>query len=952
MFFKQFLKFSGRPVILSAILAVTLIFSGFPGVGIGSYHEKSSRFLEPQQVFAAGKFSDTSGHWAEPYINKAVDQGIIKGYVDGSFHPNAAVSRAEFTSMVNRALGNTGTVTISFPDVSYSSWYYTDVSKAVSATYVAGYNDGTFKPDSPISREEASVMIARFVPTYGYSGNLRNYTDYNSISNWASDALSRVNGKGYIGPYNDGKIHPKDQLTRGQTAKILCDIVDKESIVTGDPLIKKDGTKLSGKIYANNVTLHKDLGDDAATIDNCVVLGSLLVQGGGSNSVTVNNSRIANSSITKNGSPSGLLSKGETIIASTDVNTSSEVVFRGDFSKITVDTGDSKVTLQSGTVNDLTVSYSGRRSHITLASGALITKATVHGVAYFHGTGTITTLQANVSGITFETKPRTVNTASNVSAPTLVDPGLVIDVNPANKATGVKLDANITLTFNTAMTKYDGKTLSDRDISDFVTLRKDGSNGSAVSFSASINSAKKIITLNPSSNLVTDTKYYVIVDKNAMRDGYGYGNASFTSYFNTGESTTGTTFSPANGATNVPLTQSITITLSDPVVRYSNSNSISSNDSYLQDCFVLRKDSGSGNLVPYSARINSAKTMVTLYPDSNLATNQRYYVALTSNRLKTSQKGAVIPASSVTWTTIGAPALSEVKGEAFDNYANVSGKANVAGTLYTVVLANGTKAPTPAQVVSGKDGDGMDAKAIGNVGISGGNAATVKLSGLLTETPYTAYSVLRDSAGNVSPVVSTGLNTTPINLRGLSLSSTEGFTFSPTNYTYDHVLVPYGTSEILVNADAGSFVGTISINGSSDNPGKIKIDGSNRGKAAISIVVTETGKTARTYTVNVQAKGTADLSALSVNSTPVDVSGDNGSIACNIGANDTSAIISVTPKDSGATMVLGGTDISGGQEVSLTLESGQVAPSVTLTVTSSDGVTRRTYTIQFNRLGA
>lgn len=937
----------GRLVVLSALI-IGLASGGFPNLPNSM---ETGNLFQTDSVFAAGKFSDTNGHWAEAYINKAVDNGIIKGYGDGTFHPDTAVSRSEFTSMANRTLGNTGTSNISFPDVSSHDWYYSDVSKAVSATYVAGYEDGTFKPNSPISREEASVMIARFVPTYGYSGNLRGYDDYSSISSWASDSLSRVNGKGYIGPYNDGKIHPKDQLTRAQTAKILCDIMEKESIVSSDPMVKKADTKLSGKIYSNNVTMHKDLDDDSATLDNCIVLGSLIVQGGGTDSITVNNSRVAESSVSKSSSGVRLISKGETTMVNTSVNTSEEVIFSGNFSKVSVDTSDSKLTVQSGTISDLTVTSSGRRADITVASGAVVSKATVNGVSYFHGTGTITNLYANVSGITYETKPKNVTTASNVSAPTLVDPGLVISVSPSNKATGVKLNSNITLTFNTAMTKYDSKSIANGDISDFVTLRKESSNGSSVSFSASINSAKKIITLTPSSNLSTDTRYYVIVDKNSMRDSYGYGNDSFTSYFSTGESTSGTTFSPSNGSTSVSLTQSIVITLPDSVVRYSNGSTISTSDSYLEDCFVLRKDSSSGNLVSYSARINSAKTIVTISPDSSLATNQRYYVALTGNRLKSSSSGTVVPAASVTWTTIGAPSLSEVKAEPFDTYVNISGKANVGGNLYTVILAGGAKAPSASQVVSGKDGDGSSAKASGNTGISGGGTATVKLSGLLTDTSYTAYSVLRDSAGNTSSVISTSVKTTPLNLKGLSLSGTEGFSFSPTKYVYDNVYVPYGTNEITVSADAGSFVGTISINGSSGNSQEVSIDGLSQGTSTISVVIEETGKSARTYTVNIRARGTADLSSLSINGTSVDMSSNSSTIDFPISATEESVNISADSKDSGATMRLGGSNISDNKEGKFSFGSSDPAPSITLEVTSSDKSTQRTYTLRFTRSG-
>jgi hypothetical protein len=246
----------------------------------------------------------------QTYIERAVSQGFIKGYPDGSFKPDKNVSRAEFVSMVNRALENLGTTQISFSDVPYSQWFYNDVAKAVSAAYVTGFIDGTFKPNQSVTRQEASVMIAKFIPTYGYSGRLQAFSDYNSISSWAREAMSKVNGKGYINGYSDGKIHPLDPLTRAQAAKIISDIIRNETIVSTDPLVKKSGTKLADTIYSNNVTMHRDLSEGSATIDNCVVLGSLSVQGGGSSTITVNNSRVANAIVNKSASSGETSCKG------------------------------------------------------------------------------------------------------------------------------------------------------------------------------------------------------------------------------------------------------------------------------------------------------------------------------------------------------------------------------------------------------------------------------------------------------------------------------------------------------------------------------------------------------------------------------------------------------------------------------------------------------------------
>ena len=126
---------------------------------------------------------------------------------------------------------------------------------------MSGYNGNVFKPSNPITRQEAAVMIARIVPAYGYTGNLNSFPDASSTADWAYASMQKVNGKGYIGAYSDGKLHPTASLTRAQTAKIIDDITDRETIVTDTPTVS-GGKTLKNTIYSNGVALSNALGCD------------------------------------------------------------------------------------------------------------------------------------------------------------------------------------------------------------------------------------------------------------------------------------------------------------------------------------------------------------------------------------------------------------------------------------------------------------------------------------------------------------------------------------------------------------------------------------------------------------------------------------------------------------------------------------------------------------------
>jgi len=512
----------------------------------------------PVSSHAAVRFSDTAGHWAERYINTAIKENIINGYPDGRFRPDRAVTRAEFASMLNQALGNNGMENISFRDVSRGDWYYNDVAKAMSAAYTAGYDDNTFRPDNPITRQEAAVMISRIVPACGEHGNLRSYPDRNRIADWAYESLEKVNGKGYIGSYDDGRIHPQDRLTRAQAAKIICEIIDQETIVKKNIVIDDDNSKISNKIYSNSVTVDEDLEDGSTSIENCIILGSLSVRGGGSDSISVSNSRVASASVKKEGDPVRLIAKGETVIVRLSafeasilqtsglkgglfgsgfiditVNSSAEVTLKGSFPRIDVIGSRARVELDSGTIDSLTVG--GKFSHITAESGTTIKTVTVNAESYFHGDGAISHMYVNADDVTYETKPKRWTIARSADTPSKRE-GSYEDISfiPKNGATNVRTDTKITVTFGAKMEMEDGDDISDSDIEDFFTLRKDSSSGARVDFSADINSSKKVITIIPDHALSTNTKYYLILEGDSIRCEDGDTNEEKTISFTTG----------------------------------------------------------------------------------------------------------------------------------------------------------------------------------------------------------------------------------------------------------------------------------------------------------------------------------------------------------------------------------------------------------------------------------
>ena len=123
-----------------------------------------------------------NNHWAKYHIDKFVKAGYVNGYGDGTFRPNNKTTRAEFIKLVNRVYNFTEKGTQNFKDVKTTNWFYNDLLIAMKAGYINGYEDNTFRPNEPISREEACKILATVMGIKG-DGKL-NFKDNDSIANY------------------------------------------------------------------------------------------------------------------------------------------------------------------------------------------------------------------------------------------------------------------------------------------------------------------------------------------------------------------------------------------------------------------------------------------------------------------------------------------------------------------------------------------------------------------------------------------------------------------------------------------------------------------------------------------------------------------------------------------------------------------------------------------------
>ena len=151
----------------------------------------------------------------------------IIGYPDGTVQPNGQITRAEATTIFFRLLTEESrsanlTKTNGYTDVASDAWYNTAVSTMTKAGIVDGYPDGTFRPDAPITRAEMAKIISLFAKLDKSESRFSDIAGH-----WAEAYIRLAAGNGWIAGYPDGTFGPQRNITRAETATMINRVLDR-----------------------------------------------------------------------------------------------------------------------------------------------------------------------------------------------------------------------------------------------------------------------------------------------------------------------------------------------------------------------------------------------------------------------------------------------------------------------------------------------------------------------------------------------------------------------------------------------------------------------------------------------------------------------------------------------------------------------------------------------------
>jgi len=170
-------------------------------------------------------FNDTASHWADKTVKLFTKLGVVKGYEDGSFRPNDSITRGEFATIIYRVFGLTGSTSTELSDVE-GQWAEEAIIALSFNGIIAGYEDGTFKPDKQITRAEIISMISKLIVLKTTSSQ-GTFKDIDGV--WNKDQIQVAASMGLVSGQSTDHFAPQSNATRAEALTIILHALQLDS---------------------------------------------------------------------------------------------------------------------------------------------------------------------------------------------------------------------------------------------------------------------------------------------------------------------------------------------------------------------------------------------------------------------------------------------------------------------------------------------------------------------------------------------------------------------------------------------------------------------------------------------------------------------------------------------------------------------------------------------------
>ena len=279
-------------------------------------------------VYAAtdASFKDTDGHWAEAAVERWATAKILEGDTGtDSFRPNDDMTRAELAKVASVLLGLQAkdSYSKSFTDVPANAWYADYVLSCAEIGIIDGMGDGTYRPQANVTREQAFTIISRALQLQGGEADLAAFTDGNKVSDWAvehvKNLISMKAVEGYKMADGSASLKPQNNITRAEVAKILDYLISVYVAADGSITVSSmltEGSEEMGNVVVINQIVVSEANDEAVTVKVTEEAGKTVitvVSGSNNVEITTGNTDATPTVVVGNGNPTEV-EKGDSIL--------------------------------------------------------------------------------------------------------------------------------------------------------------------------------------------------------------------------------------------------------------------------------------------------------------------------------------------------------------------------------------------------------------------------------------------------------------------------------------------------------------------------------------------------------------------------------------------------------------------------------------------------------------
>ena len=176
--------------------------------------------------------------WYYGAVEYAYENGLMNGVAADQFAPQTTLTRAMMAAVLANLENGSANTSGSFSDVADGAWYADAVNWAAENGIVNGYEDGTFRPDTPLTREQMAAFLYNYAAYKGYdvsaTNDLAQFSDAAQVSSWAADVVKWAVGADLLHGVGDDKLAPTGTATRAEVAAILANFCENVADLGAD----------------------------------------------------------------------------------------------------------------------------------------------------------------------------------------------------------------------------------------------------------------------------------------------------------------------------------------------------------------------------------------------------------------------------------------------------------------------------------------------------------------------------------------------------------------------------------------------------------------------------------------------------------------------------------------------------------------------------------------------